>query len=138
MANLAATCFELDELSQARRLEVEVLDWRKVHLGLKHPETILVMHNLAYTFRKLGEINKAEELLAQVKELRDATECSHPEGSTEGVVSSPSAGMSGFNSTSWWTHAVRVLESSSKKHTWLVRALLPATESESARQPTRE
>jgi tetratricopeptide (TPR) repeat protein len=90
MANLAATLYEFDELSEAKGLEVQVLNWRKAHLGPRHRLTIIAMENLAYTLRKLGEVREAQELFDQVEELRRATERLSPDGSTAGIVSSPS------------------------------------------------
>jgi tetratricopeptide (TPR) repeat protein len=90
MGNLAFTFRRLDELSEAKELEVQVLDWRKAYLGPRHRLTILAMKNLACTLEKLGQVNEAEELFAQVEKLRAVTERSSPDGSTVGVVSSPS------------------------------------------------
>jgi hypothetical protein len=86
MGNLACTLHQLDELFEAKGLGVQVLDWRKAHLGPGHR----LMEDLAYTLRKLGEVREAEELFSQVEELRGATECSSTDGSIASVVSSPS------------------------------------------------
>jgi hypothetical protein len=93
MANLAATLYDLDELSEAKGLEVQVLVWRKVHLGLKHSSTRLAMKNLAYTLRKLGEVTEAEELFVPAKEPEGAMNASSSSDSSthsECVVPSPS------------------------------------------------
>jgi hypothetical protein len=76
MGNLACTLVELDELPEAKGFDVQVLDWRKVHLGPKHRLTILAMENLADTLTRLGEIGAADRLMAQVEELQSTTESS--------------------------------------------------------------
>jgi hypothetical protein len=86
MGNLACTLHQLDELFEAKGLGVQVLDWRKAHLGPGHR----LMEDLAYTLRKLGEVREAEELFSQVEELRGATKRPSPGDSTVGVISSPS------------------------------------------------
>jgi hypothetical protein len=90
MGNLAGTLKRSGELSEAKGLEVQVLDWRRVHLGPSHWLTIVAMENLACTLERLSEATEAEKLFAQVEELRGATERSSTDGSTASVVSSPS------------------------------------------------
>jgi hypothetical protein len=91
MDNLAATLLHLDQLSEAKGLEVQVLDWCKVYLEPEHPNTSLAIENLAYTLMKVGEFNEAGELFIQLKELHGATNASaSPNTSTDSecVVSS--------------------------------------------------
>jgi hypothetical protein len=71
MANLAATFYDLDQLSEAKGLRVQV---HKVHLGTEHPRMTRV-ENLLCTLIKLGEVS--EELFAQVKELDGAIARTH-------------------------------------------------------------
>jgi hypothetical protein len=53
---------------EAEALENEVLDTRSRILGVKHPDTIRAMENLAATYRKLGKYSEAEKLDIQVLE----------------------------------------------------------------------
>jgi hypothetical protein len=53
MSSLAVTLHGLGELDEARRLQVQVLKWRKEHLGPKHKYTIRAVENLACTFEKV-------------------------------------------------------------------------------------
>ena len=51
---------------EAETLQIEVLDTRSRILGVKHPDTIHAMGNLAKTFESLGKYGEAEKLEIQV------------------------------------------------------------------------
>jgi hypothetical protein len=54
----------LDELAEAKGLQVSVLGWCKGYFGPEDPKTIRGMKKLASTLRKLTEVSEAEELFA--------------------------------------------------------------------------
>jgi tetratricopeptide (TPR) repeat protein len=58
-------------LSEAKKLQFQVLELRNRVLGVKHPDTIWAMANLAVTYRKLGEYTEAEKLETQVVNARN-------------------------------------------------------------------
>ncbi|CAG7848760.1 SubName: Full=Related to putative ATP/GTP binding protein-Streptomyces clavuligerus {ECO:0000313/EMBL:CCA77073.1}; Flags: Fragment [Serendipita indica DSM 11827] len=85
-SNLAVSCYSLatsksrgnvaeeseigELLSQAEKLQVQVLQYRKTALGVLDPETQLAMGNLMWTYYELDKRTEAEEV-AQI--LYDAT-----------------------------------------------------------------
>ncbi|KAF2258831.1 hypothetical protein CC78DRAFT_477238, partial [Lojkania enalia] len=52
-------------LKEAEELEVQVVETRKMVLGVEHPNTLASMTNLALTYRNQGQWAKAEELEVQ-------------------------------------------------------------------------
>jgi hypothetical protein len=46
-------------------LLMQVLEWRKAHLGMGHPNTYRTMDELAITLRQLGELAEARGLEVQ-------------------------------------------------------------------------
>ena len=55
---------------KAENLEIKVLITRNRILGVKHPDTIRAMGNLASTYRHLGKFTEAEKLDSQVLDAR--------------------------------------------------------------------
>ena len=53
-------------LREAEKLQIQVLETRNRILGVKHPDTITAMENLAVTYGHLGKYMEAEELEIQV------------------------------------------------------------------------
>ena len=70
MANLASTCYKLGKYTKAEKLWIQVLNARKIILGVEHLKTIDAMANLASTCYKLGKYTKAEKLWIQVLDSR--------------------------------------------------------------------
>ncbi|KIK00831.1 hypothetical protein K443DRAFT_664318 [Laccaria amethystina LaAM-08-1] len=56
--------------SEAKELEIQVLNARKRVLGVEHPDTIRAMGNLAATYGNLGNYSEAEKLEMQVLDAR--------------------------------------------------------------------
>ena len=56
--------------SEAEKLKIQVWDARNKLLGEEHPDTILAMGNLAFTYCHLGKYKEAEELEIQVLDAR--------------------------------------------------------------------
>ena len=56
--------------SEAEKLEIQVLNARNKTLGKAHPDTILAMENLAFTYHGLGKYTEAEKLQIQVVDIR--------------------------------------------------------------------
>jgi hypothetical protein len=73
MAELAATYRKLGKFSDAKELEVAVLEKRKQLFGTEHPKTLRSMRNLALTCRELGKLEDAEHLLLTVLEKKTFT-----------------------------------------------------------------
>ncbi|RYP58915.1 hypothetical protein DL770_010331 [Monosporascus sp. CRB-9-2] len=71
MANLASTYWNQGRWEEAEKLEVRVMETRKMKLGANHPDTLTSMANLALTYRNQGRWEEAEEL--QAKELEICT-----------------------------------------------------------------
>ena len=69
MGNLASTCRDQGQLTQAEELELEVLEARRL-LGSDHPDMLHAMSNLASTYREQGRLKQAEELELEVLEAR--------------------------------------------------------------------
>jgi hypothetical protein len=55
---------------EAEELEVQVMETKKRVLGVEHPDTVVSISNLAWTYRNRGRWKEAEELLVQVVEMR--------------------------------------------------------------------
>jgi tetratricopeptide (TPR) repeat protein len=72
--NLAAkfglVYFEGGRWNEAEELFVRVLDLDRRYLGADHPFTLMIMRDLASTYRNQGQLTKAEELSVQVLEAR--------------------------------------------------------------------
>ncbi|KAF2726595.1 HET-domain-containing protein [Polyplosphaeria fusca] len=56
--------------TEAERLEVQVMETRKRVLGDEHPDTLISMNNLAFTFQGQGLYNKAISLLEKCCQLQ--------------------------------------------------------------------
>jgi hypothetical protein len=56
--------------SEAEKMGIQVLDTRKKILGEEHPNTTLIMGNLACTYSHLGKYTEAEKLEIQVLDAR--------------------------------------------------------------------
>ncbi len=65
MANLASTYRNQGRWTQAKELEVQVMETRKRVLGAEHPDTLTSKVNLASTYRNQGRWTQAEELEVQ-------------------------------------------------------------------------
>ena len=56
------------------------MNMRKKLLGADHPDTLISMGNLAYTYKYQGKLNEAEKLNIQVMDIRKKLlTCSHQE-----------------------------------------------------------
>ncbi|KFY95960.1 hypothetical protein V498_03038 [Pseudogymnoascus sp. VKM F-4517 (FW-2822)] len=62
--------WEEGRYDEAERLELQALDLRRSMLGVKHPDTILAMANLASTWQQQNRSNEAEQLQLQVLNLQ--------------------------------------------------------------------
>jgi tetratricopeptide (TPR) repeat protein len=68
MFDLAAALYDSAKEKEAVTIERDILEWRKVHLGMGHPDTYRIMGNLADTLRHLGGLVEARGLMMQVLE----------------------------------------------------------------------
>lgn len=50
----------LYRLNEAEELQVQVLEKYKKFLGPEHPETLLIMSDLAVTYSRFNRVDKAE------------------------------------------------------------------------------
>ena len=64
--NQCHTYQTLGKYTEAKQLEIQVLDARNRILGVEHPHTIKAMAHLAATYRNLGKLKYAEQLEIQV------------------------------------------------------------------------
>jgi hypothetical protein len=69
MANLASTYQNQGRWNKAEKLDVQVMETRKIVLGAKHPDTLTSMANLASTYQSQGRWNEARKLFMQVMEI---------------------------------------------------------------------
>ncbi|KAL4781045.1 hypothetical protein BJX76DRAFT_360274 [Aspergillus varians] len=68
---IGATAFgSRGQRKEAGELGMQVLETHKQVLGLKHPDTLTIMDNLASTYRDQGRWKEAEHLEMQVMETR--------------------------------------------------------------------
>ncbi|KAK3331554.1 hypothetical protein B0H66DRAFT_99255 [Apodospora peruviana] len=51
MANLASTFWNQGRWEEAEKLEVQVMKTRKTKPGANHPDTLMSMHNLTFTWK---------------------------------------------------------------------------------------
>ena len=66
----AKTLYSDGRYKEAEELGVQVMQtWKRV-LGNEHPDTLISMHNLAFTYDKQGRWKEAEELRVQVMQNR--------------------------------------------------------------------
>ena len=76
-------------LEEAQTLQIKVVDTRSRVLGVKHPDTIDAMRNLAKTFESLGKYREGKKLEIQVQNLRYRIfedECPHSIMANPGVT----------------------------------------------------
>ena len=59
MANLAMTYTKQGRWTEAKELQVLVMETCKTKLGPDHPDTLISIANLAYTCEGQGDINKS-------------------------------------------------------------------------------
>ena len=72
--------WEQGRSDEAEQLELEVLELHKEVVGLKHPNTISAMANLASTWQQQGRSDKAERLQLEVLELyKEVVGSKHPD-----------------------------------------------------------
>jgi hypothetical protein len=69
MPNLAATYQKLGMLTEAEKLEIQVLNARTRILGPEHPDTIRAIRNVATTYQKLGKYSEAKQLQTPISGL---------------------------------------------------------------------
>ena len=70
MNNLAVTYSAQNKFDKAEELQVKVMEQYTTKYGLNHPDTILSMDNLGFTYlRDQGRLKEAEELQVKVVEL---------------------------------------------------------------------
>jgi len=62
---LALTYHNQGRWDEAEKLQVEVMDARKVKLGSQHPDTLQVMADLALTYKSQERLAEAESLLSR-------------------------------------------------------------------------
>jgi hypothetical protein len=60
---------ESGKMEGGRKLEVKVIGIEKRFLGAEHPDTLIIMSNLAFTYRSQGRLKEAEKLELQVRSL---------------------------------------------------------------------
>jgi tetratricopeptide (TPR) repeat protein len=68
--NLALTYWAQGKMTEAVRLQEEVLEKRRRILGEEHPGTLNTMHNLAATYQDQGKMTEAVRLQEEVLEKR--------------------------------------------------------------------
>jgi malate/lactate dehydrogenase len=56
--------------NEAEKLDMQVMETRKIVLGAEHPDTLMSMASLASTYWNQGRWNEAEKLDMQVMEAR--------------------------------------------------------------------
>jgi hypothetical protein len=78
MANLACTYRDQGKWEDAEKLELHVMEARKVKLGADHPSTLTAMANLACTYWKQGRQEDAKKLGLCVVEAKKANLSNHP------------------------------------------------------------
>lgn len=80
LQHIAYYYWEQGRSFEAERLEIEVLRLRKEALGIKHPDTIRVIANLASTWRQQGRFDEAEQLDNEVLKLqKEVLGVKHPD-----------------------------------------------------------
>ncbi|SPJ81929.1 related to kinesin light chain 1 [Fusarium torulosum] len=70
MNNLALTYWNQGRWEEAEKLQVRVMEIRKVKFGEDHPHTLTSMNNLASTYWNQGRWEEAEKLQANGKKQR--------------------------------------------------------------------
>ena len=79
MANLASTYMNQGRWDEAEKLEVDVMNSRKVKLGSDHPHTLTSMGNLAFTYWSQRRLDEACSLLFHaVQAMQQVTGSQHP------------------------------------------------------------
>jgi tetratricopeptide (TPR) repeat protein len=66
MADLAFTYLNQGRLTEAEKLQIQVMDMRRRVLGQEHPDTLSIMADLASTYLIQGQATEAEDLQMQV------------------------------------------------------------------------
>ena len=56
---------------EAEELEVQVMEARKTVLGKEHPDTLIVMNNLAITFKRQGRDEEAFVLMEDCTRIKN-------------------------------------------------------------------
>jgi hypothetical protein len=69
MANLASTYRNQGRWTQAKELEVQVMETRKRVLGAEHPSTLTSINNLAHTYMKQERKDDALALISSCANL---------------------------------------------------------------------
>src|SRR5438046_2583112 len=78
MHNLAERYRQQGKLTEAAKMNQEVLAKRQVILGDDHPDTFTSMHNLAETYRQQGKLTEAVKIQKDMQALA--------EGNSQGVL----------------------------------------------------